>query len=205
METPKRYLVIDTETSGLFDFAQPADADGQPRMASLAMIFLNAELATESEVQMFVRPDGWEMNPEAGAINGLTTEHLREVGIPIADILRLYVEAVDNGCIVVSFNAQFDTKVLRGELRRAKLDDRFEKTPTICTMRASTDIVKAPKKSGKGWKFPKLHEACAHFEINNEGAHSALHDARACAQILRYLSAMGACPEPAVYFAKEKP
>lgn len=200
-----KYLVIDTETSGLFDFSQPADAEGQPRMASIAIVWLDDELIITSEVQMFVKPEGWEMNEEAGKINGLTTEHLREVGIPIAEVLKHYTDAVDEGRIVVAFNSQFDTKVLRGEMRRAGVDDRFEKTPTICTMRASTNIVKAPKKTGAGYKFPKLHEACAHFKITNAGAHSALHDARACVDILRCLVALGECPEPAVYFAKEKP
>ncbi|MEY4951800.1 MAG: hypothetical protein RL299_224, partial [Pseudomonadota bacterium] len=33
------YLVIDTETSGLFDFKKPADDPSQPRLASLAMIW----------------------------------------------------------------------------------------------------------------------------------------------------------------------
>lgn len=205
MSSERKYLVIDTETSGLFDFTKPADADGQPRMASLAMIFLDAGLIITSEVHMFVKPVGWEMAAEAGAVNGLTNEHLQEVGIAVAEVLNQYVQAVDDGRIVVAFNAQFDTKVLRGELRRAQIDDRFEKTPTICTMRASTPVVKVPRKSGAGWKFPKLGEACAHFKIVNAGAHSALHDARACVEILRCLVALGECPEPAVYFAKERP
>lgn len=195
MSSERKYLVIDTETSGLFDFTKPADADGQPRMASLAMIFLDAGLIITSEVHMFVKPVGWEMAAEAGAV----------VGIAVAEVLNQYVQAVDDGRIVVAFNAQFDTKVLRGELRRAQIDDRFEKTPTICTMRASTDVVKVPRKTGRGWKFPKLGEACAHFKIVNADAHSALHDARACVEILRCLVALGECPEPAVYFAKERP
>ena len=32
-----KYAVIDTETSGLFDFSKPAEAEGQPRLASLAI------------------------------------------------------------------------------------------------------------------------------------------------------------------------
>lgn len=206
METPpKKYLIIDTETSGLFDFSQPADGDGQPRMASLAMIFLDEKMEPEMELSMLIKPVGWTMNAEASAINGLTDEILNKDGVLIADALNQYVGAVDDGHIVVAFNSQFDTKVLRGELRRAGMDDRFEKTPTICTMRASTELVKAPKKTGRGFKFPKLEEACKYFGITNEGAHSALHDARACVQIMRCLKTVNALPEPKVYFAKEEP
>ena len=205
MSEPRKYLVIDTETSGLFDFSQPADADGQPRMASLAMIGLREDLTEDFAVQYFVKPEGWAMNEEAAKINGLSMEHLNEVGVSVRVLLDSYLGYVDDGHVVVAFNSQFDTKVLRGELRRAKLDDRFEKTPTICTMRASTDIVKMPKAGKPGYKFPKLAEACKHFGIVNEGAHSALHDARACAEILRRLVAMKRCPEPKVFFAKERP
>ncbi len=200
-----RYLIIDTETSGLFDFSKPADADGQPRMASIAMIVLDENLNEVSSVQHFVKPDGWELSAEVTAVHGLTNEHLNEVGIGVRPILEEYIGHVDAGMVVVAFNSQFDTKILRGELRRAQMDDRFEKTPTICTMRAATDLVKAPKKTGKGWKFPKLAEACAHFGITNEGAHSAMHDARACAEIMRKLVEVKALPEPQVYFAKESP
>jgi hypothetical protein len=34
------YVIIDTEGSGLFDFSKPADAEGQPRLAQLAMIYM---------------------------------------------------------------------------------------------------------------------------------------------------------------------
>ena len=203
MSSQPKYLVIDTETSGLFDFSKPADADGQPRMASLTMIYLDADLAPIVEVTHFIRPEGWEMSEEVSAINGLTNDVLHERGIPVRTALEEYVLAVDKGLIIVAFNAQFDTKVLRGELRRAGIDDRFEKTPNICTMRASTDICRLPGK--RGYKFPKLAEACTHFNIKQEAQHTSLDDARACAEILRRLVAAGNCPDPIVHFAKEKP
>lgn len=38
------YAVFDTEGTGLFDYKQPADAKGQPRMASLAILYVNEAL-----------------------------------------------------------------------------------------------------------------------------------------------------------------
>ena len=32
-----KFVVLDTETSGLFDYCKPADADGQPRLAEIAL------------------------------------------------------------------------------------------------------------------------------------------------------------------------
>ncbi len=202
---PPKYLCIDAETSGLFDFSKPADAEGQPRMAALALIYLDADLAQVGLSHRLIKPDGWEMTLGAGEVNGLTTEMLERDGVPVREALDEYLAAVDRGLIVVAFNAQFDTKVLRGEIRRAGLDDRFDRTPNICTMRASTDLVKAPKKSGSGYKFPKLAEACAHFDIPQVAAHTALDDALACAAILRKLVAAGKCPAPEVHYAKVRP
>jgi DNA polymerase-3 subunit epsilon len=198
-----KYVVIDTETSGLFDFTKPADAEGQPRMASLALIYLDADLNTIAESMHWVKPDGWVMPAEATKVNGITMEFLEENGEPVMVALAEYIEAVDKGMIVVAHNAQYDLKILRGELRRAEIDDRFSNTKNICTMRALTPIVKAPKKKGYGFKFPRLDESCAFFGIKQEAAHTALEDAKMAAEMLRRLVEMGSCPEPDVYFAKE--
>jgi DNA polymerase III subunit epsilon len=199
-----KYAIIDTETSGLFDFSKPADADGQPRLASLSMILLN-EQDEEHTVDFYVKPDGWTLGEEAAAVNGLTMEMLETHGVPVADVLDAYVKTIDDGYVIVAFNSQFDTKVMRGELRRAEIDDRFERTPTICCMRASTDIVRVPRKSGKGFKFPNLGEACEYFGIVLEGAHTASGDARGCLEIFRKLRELGKLPAPNVFYAKTAP
>lgn len=198
-----KYVVIDTETSGLFDFTKPAHAEGQPRMASLALIYLDAELNTIAESMHWVKPEGWVMPAEATKVNGITMEFLEENGEPVMVALAEYIEAVDKGLIVVAHNAQYDLKILRGELRRADIDDRFTQTKNICTMRALTNIVRAPKKNGYGFKWPTLNESCTFFGIKQEAAHTALEDAKMAAEMLRQLSSMGSCPEPDVYFAKE--
>lgn len=200
-----KYVVIDTETSGLFDFSKPADADGQPRLASLAMVFLDEEMIETGRAHILVKPDGWTLGEEAASVNGLTMDLLNEQGVPVADAIAAYGEAIDSGCVVVAFNAQYDTKIMRGEMRRAGVDDRFERTPNICAMRALVDVCQVPKKTGKGFKFPKLSEACAHFEIVNEGEHSAAGDADACVALLRKLHELDRLPPPAVYYAKVAP
>jgi len=199
------YAIIDTETSGLFDFSKPADAEGQPRLAHLAMILVDADLKEESVIDLLVRPDGWIMPPEAAAINHLPHELLLEKGLPIADALAAYTEVVDAGRIIVAHNAQFDLKVMRGELRRANIDDRFERTPNICVMRALTDICQIPKANGKGYKFPKLAEAMSHFGLAQHDAHSAGGDARDALELFRKLKELDKVPAPAIHFAKVEP
>lgn len=206
------YAVIDTEGSGLFRYKDdkgkpvPADAPGQPRLASLAMILADADLNILEEYHKFVRPDGWEMSEEASKVTGLTNDFLAENGVPIAEVLPAYVNAVTSGNIIVAHNAQHDCKQLRAELRRAGMDDLFEKTPNICTMRGLTDVCCIPPDGGRGgYKWPKLSEACVHFGFELLGDHSALNDARACLQLLGKMIELGVCPEPKVHFAKTPP
>ena len=54
-----RYVVIDVETSCLFDFSKPADAEGQPRLAHMALIYLDSEFNVERDYDVLIRPDGW--------------------------------------------------------------------------------------------------------------------------------------------------
>lgn len=199
------YAVIDTETSGLFDFSQPADAQGQPRLAQLCMILVDPQLKIQTVIDCLVRPEGWTMGADAERVNHLSTEYLLEKGLPIKVALEAYAAAIDEGRTVVAFNAQYDTKIMRGKMRRAGIDDRFERTPNICVMRALTDICKIPRAKGVGFKFPKLAQALARFAITQEGAHSATGDARAALDLFRKLHELGACPLPTVHFAKTMP
>lgn len=209
-----KHLVIDTETSGLFDFKRPADADGQPRLAELAMIVLDDEGRTLDEMHFYIRPDGWRMEPGATAINGLTDEFLHEKGVHVTTALSRYVEAIEAGAIIVAHNAQFDCKVMRAELRRAGLDDMFDRTPNICTMRNAQDFAqKLRRKLIKydaqgnptnltGW--PKLYDLCTFLMVAPpEKAHGALDDARAAARCFTAMIDLGFEPDGQVHRAKD--
>lgn len=187
---PSPMIIIDTETSGLFDFSKPADAEGQPRLASFAAIYLHPDFTLDREYSRFIKPQGCSMTPETTAINGLTNEKLEAEGVPVEEVLSEYNAAIDTH-LVIAFNVQFDSKVMRGEMRRAGQPDRFETTRTACLMRPLTNICQIPKARGKGWKFPKLAEAMAHFKLAQEAAHSALGDARAAADLLRHCERNG--------------
>lgn len=198
-----KFAVIDTETSGIFDFRSPADAPHQPRLAQFAAVLLNEELHEAGRVLGLVKPDGWAMTAEASAVNGLTDEFLAENGAPVTDTLSSYADIIDQGYVIAAYNAQFDMKMMRGEMRRAGIDDRFEQSPNTCLMRACS-VLKIPKASGKGG-WPKLSDACAYFGIENPDEHDAMGDAIAAVGILRALHKMDALIEPKVHYAKNRP
>lgn len=201
-----RYLVIDTETSGLFDFSKPADAPGQPRLAHLALIYCDSELNVERKYDVLIKPDGWVIDAGAAAVNGLTMEKLEADGVPVAQALGVYCEAIKAGRVVVAFNAQFDCKVMRGELRRIPMDDLFDKTRNICVMRGMTDVCQIPYPNGRaGFKFPKLAEALAHIGVKNEAPHTGTGDADGALAIARWLQSAQMLPVAGVHLAKKKP
>ena len=191
-----RAMIIDTETSGLFDFSRPADAEGQPRLAQLAMIPTDDRPGWTA----YVRPEGWRMDPKAAAVNGLTDKFLAEHGLPIGEVLDRYVAAISDGYVIAAYNAQFDTKILRAELRRAGRADLFEQTPNICLMRAMKPVVGI-----RGRRNPKLSEALEFIGATNASAHDAPGDAAAALEVFRFLEHIGELPEPKVHYAKKRP
>jgi len=198
-----KFAIFDTETSGLFDFSRPADAEGQPRLAHLNIILLDEQMVEEDVIDLYVKPDGWEMQPDAQAINGLTDEFLDANGTPIAVVLAKYAEIIDQGYALAAYNAQYDTKVMRGEMRRLGIDDRFEATPNVCIMRACGGLKIQKADGGRGW--PKLSDCCAHFGIDHNAAHTAGGDTRAALEVFLRLHALGALPDARVHYAKNRP
>ena len=205
-----KYLILDTEGSGLFRYKDaagntiPSDAPGQPRLASLAMRSIDMETGEVGEIERFlIQRDGWSMEAEATAINGLTDEILDAQGVPVKEALDAYVRHIDRGHVFTAFNAQHDGRQMRAELRRAGMDDRFETTLQCCLMRSCTGlgIVKANGKGG----WPSLADVCAHFGIANNTPHTAEGDAFVAAEIFLKLHALGKLQVPAVHYAKNPP
>jgi len=200
-----KYVILDCETTGLFDFSQRADAEGQPRLASLGLFIVDEQRRVIGAESWYVQPDGWSMSEEAGKVNGLTDEFLMEHGEPVELLLSHYADMIDEGHVISTYNSQYDTKIMRGEMRRAGMDDRFEQTNNLCLMRACTDICKVPRAKGKGYKWPTLAEACDHFNIWNPDKHSAVGDALAALQVFFKLDALGLLPEGEIHYAKNPP
>lgn len=198
-----KFLILDTETTGLFNFKLPADDPSQPRLASAAFILADETGAEIEAVKHYIKPDGWEMPAEAFAINGLSTEFLDANGVPVLTVLDEYEAHIKGGLIVIGFNAQFDCKMMRAEFRRAGRPDLFEEAPNICVMRNLHPYGQEGLPIVRG--FIKLREACDYFGIEQAAAHDALDDARAACRILARLIADGRLPEAKIHYARKRP
>lgn len=193
------YLVFDTETTGLPDWSKPSEAEGQPRLASWCAIFVRDDFSIEHCFSALVKPDGWVMSPEAGAVNRLTTEKLIAEGHSIGWPLGLMQFALAQQRTMVAHNLSFDAKIMRGEFRRAGLTDVAEQMRPgvngICTMERATPVCAIPHPTRLGrQKWPKLAEACQIIlgETLGDDAHDADVDAHACLRLLIALNTRGA-------------
>lgn len=182
-KTPiKRVLFFDVETTGIPDRKLPADDPAQPRICSFAALLCehSPDLLVRQAVHMLACPDGWTVPENVVAIHGLTTELLVEYGVPTKLILEVAADLMLRADQWTAHSVDFDLKMLRGEFRRAGMDDLFDKRPKFCTMRGTAAAL------GTGW--PKLKDAYRHF-VGKEltGAHGAAADVRACREIYRHL------------------
>lgn len=198
-----KHCIFDTETNGMFDFSLPADDPSQPRLAWLYAILVDETLDAVEVIDLKVKPDGWSMTPEATEVNGLTDEILEAEGVPVADVLDAWNRLVDEGYEFFAFNARFDAKQMRAELRRAERDDRFEETKNGCLMIACRGLG-VKKMNGKGGQ-PRLIDCTNHFGIDHENPHQGKDDTWAAYEIYKILAERGDLPEAKVHYAKNRP
>ena len=207
-----KYFVFDTETTGLPVRGSkgtppvPADDPRQPRLASFAGIICDEEGNAIERHRWLVRPDGWTMAEfdaravadgklPASSINGLTDDVLNAGGVSVSGILDFYEAQIAAGLIFVAFNAQFDTKIMRGELRRAGRRDHFDNTASICVMNAMDAYAGDGLACMRG--FVKLQVCRKFFDIPSAGdAHEAMADAEDARWLLARLIADKRLPAP---------
>ena len=214
MTAQEKYVVFDTENNGLFDYKTPADADGQPRLASACFIEADADGNEIARKNFYVRPDGWSMTDldhkakpggkTASEVNGLNDDILQERGVPVSDVLDVWEAYLNQGMIFAAYNAQHDLKQLRAEMRRDGRDDRFIETPNTCLMRAMK-AYKGQDIALNNFGTCKLAVACEFFGRTDFDWHDAESDTEAALFVMQNLIRDGNLIEPKVHFAKTPP
>ncbi|MBQ9481743.1 MAG: 3'-5' exonuclease [Clostridia bacterium] len=144
-------LYFDTETTGL----------SPGRIIQLSYI-MQTEKETKAK-NFFFYVDYVE--PSAAAVHGFTPEKLFELSggkTFSCDIDEIYDDFL-SADLIVSHNFAFDLKFMMAEF--AYQDRRFRYRESLCTMRYFTDVIRLPRSSHRGFKYPKLQELAEYYDV----------------------------------------
>lgn len=183
----RHVIFYDTETTGLPNWKSPSESENQPHLVQVAAIVADStSREIVSELDVIVRPDGWEIPSESTEIHGITNERALDEGLPERQVmLELYAFSANR--MRVAHNRTFDQRLIRIALKRYQPDlceEWGRKDNHECTMLLAKPIMQLPPKGQYGWKSPTLAEAYKYFTGKElEGAHNAMVDAKACMEV----------------------
>lgn len=151
---------VDCETSGLLRDDLPIDAPEQPHMVQLAAHLYDQQRRERGRASFLIKPAGWEIEPQAAAVHGISTDDCARYGVPLAVALIALQGLCGAASRVVAHNLQFDRKVITASIIRAGGQGTWWAKAVmkgLCTMEVSTPVLKLPGEFG--YKFPSLAEA----------------------------------------------
>lgn len=171
------YAVVDVETTGLFP-------GGTDRIVEVAVVHVSPDGERERSWTTLLNP-GRDLGPQH--VHGIAAADV--LGAPtFGDVAGTLAELLA-GRVFVAHNASFDARFVAAEYAALGFDVPVVPETCLCTMRWSGRLLPgvAPR---------SLAGCCAHVGIPLEGAHAALVDATATAELLaHYLRVLsgGAC------------
>ena len=172
------YAVVDVETTGLFP-------GGTDRIVEVAVVHVSPGGERERSWSTLLNP-GRDLGPQH--VHGIAAADV--LGAPtFGDVAGTLAELLA-GRVFVAHNASFDARFVAAEYAALGFDVPVVPETCLCTMRWSGRLL--------GGVAPRtLAGCCAHVGIPLEGAHAALVDATATAELLGYylrvLSGGGCC------------
>ena len=148
------------------------------RVVEVAVVTVDRSGSIIDEFECLINP---LRDPGPSWLHGLTPSSLQSA--PMFEDIALHLAALLDGAVVAAHNLRFDRRLLSYEFDRAGID--VDWGDGLDTLRAVGC---------------KLDAACADYGIHLHGAHCALNDARATAQLLiQVADAFGSC-RPAVAY-----
>lgn len=182
----KPVLFFDTETTGLPIWGQPSEDPSQPRITQIAAeLFDEDSGAVLAYMDFLIKPEGWTIPHEIEELTGITNERANLFGVPISQVLPIFLEMWKHCVLRVGHNEPFDARMVRIELMKSaahgeEYADFWKAGASFCTQSRSTKILNDFREPGQK-KTANLREAYKHFTGNElVGAHTASGDVEGC-------------------------
>lgn len=182
---------FDTETTGFIQKDRPASDPSQPHLVQLGCLLMTDTGQKVASVDLIIKPEGYTIPEQAAKVHGITTEIALAVGVPLMIAVAVFTNLRARASERIAHNIAFDDKVMGAAIHRT---GRTPASPgpelRSCTMELATPILDLPptaKMIAAGYNKPKpptLGECYQYFfEKELIGAHSALVDCEACAEV----------------------
>lgn len=162
----KTYVAFDLETAGL--------SEENDQIIEIGAVKVQEGKVTDRFMQ-FLRPDE-PISPAITYITGITNEMVANAR-NTETVVQEFVQFCD-GYMMLGHNIMFDYKFMKRYAGKYGLP--FE--------REGLDTLKIARKVHKDLKSKSLESLCSYYEIINEAAHRAYHDALATAKIYHMMA-----------------
>ena len=189
------YLIFDTETTGLPKRwnAPITDTDNWPRCIQIAWQLHDGMGNCIESQDYLVQPEGFNIPYDAEKIHGISTELAQEQGIPLAEVLEKFNEALGKTKFVVGQNVKFDLNIMGAEFVRGAVENPLQELPLLDTCTEHTaSLCELPGGRYGKFKLPTLTEL--HEFLFNQpfaDAHNATADVEATTRCFLELIRLG--------------
>lgn len=185
-------IVLDTETTGLVKQGV-SDFLAQPGICEIGIVKLAEKTGWAGDdgngyevtatLHSFINPEIAKWEEGAMKTHGITPEKVADAPT-LFEFFPKLAQFMVGADTFVGYNTKFDQDVLWYQLQRYGFERRFPWPPAeIDVMKIASKVMNLQGK--KGQKYPKLTEAYREaFGKDYEGAHGALSDAQATADLL---------------------
>ena len=188
------YFVFDTETSGLPNPGKAPNDPDQARIMQLGAVVLDAGLKEVGAIKTRIKwGEAYNVHPKAAEAHGLTREECETYGLSAKHALATLTNFAHTD-LPIAFNAPFDVALVDLMVKQVcGFGPATFGRAAYCPMRAMTPLMRLPSAyKGREFKWPKLQEAYTYcYGRPFDGAHDALADVRATADVFRWLVAQG--------------
>jgi DNA polymerase-3 subunit epsilon len=186
----RNLLFFDVESTGLLDFNVDLMHPTQPRVCALAAVLTDNDGNIIDEMDVLIKPEGWDIEPGAAAVNNLTKEICEERGIPMRLALDRFNEMKANCQVRVGANVSYDKRLMAREAIINDMVHNSDGLESVCVLQLARPYAQIPNVGKKGFKTPKLTEAYkALIGEDMPNAHGAMGDVRGAMAV--YFHIMG--------------
>jgi DNA polymerase-3 subunit epsilon len=157
-----RYIVLDTETTGL-------DPDDGHKIIEIGCIEIINRKVTDNAFHKYLNPER-EIDIEASKVHGLTTSNLSDKPL-FEDIYDEFLAYISDSPLIIH-NAPFDMGFLKKEFSYLKSGSNFFTNEVIDTLKLARKVSPGKKNT--------LDALCERYSVDNSdrNLHGALLDAR---------------------------